>query len=334
MKETFATSRQMNFEDLPNAISSQASGSGATRSASPDGPTTSPSGPAHVPANLSPRQAKELGLLTSGTYGRPGSGSLTSVALTSSLGSKLRARTASLGSTLYVLTWREAVTPAGRPFSRLVASAPRTSVQDFGSWPTPCQQDGPKGGPKGGPNQGTDRLPGAAALATWPTPQASDMTGGGQAKRCFNPDRSKNLNDFAMLASWATPAAAEAGGTPEAFLQRKRNAIEKGASLGVSLTSLSLQTQLATWATPTGRDGRDGRDGRASEATMARNARPLNEQAVQFVDSGQMPTGFPAATGSTGQLNPAHSRWLMGLPREWDDCGVTAMQSMPKRRKK
>ena len=33
-------------------------------------------------------------------------------------------------------------------------------------WPTPCQQDGPNGGP----NQGTDRLPGMAPLAGWPTP--------------------------------------------------------------------------------------------------------------------------------------------------------------------
>lgn len=42
---------------------------------------------------------------------------------------------------------------------------------------------------------------------------------------------------------------------------------------------------------------------------------------------GQVLTGSPAGTASSGQLNPAHSGWLMGYPAVWDDCGVTAMPS-------
>lgn len=295
---------------------------------SQDGPTTDRYGrdPAH--ANLSARQAKEKGLLTTGTYGPLGTGSSDSAGLTSSLGSRLRARTALLGSTLFRLTWRVRVTPAGRSYSQLVASARRICENEFGLWPTPCAQDGPKGGP----SQGIDRLPGAAALASWPTPmagtpaqngnneagnndssrktvslcswptpQVTDSLGGGSETAIqlrLNGQRRKSgalvgpkLRDTALLASWATPAAQEPGGTPEQFLDRKEK-----HPCGQSITALSMQVQLA--------------------------------------DTGQVPNGSIAETGNGGQLSPAHSRWLMGLPHVWDACGVTAMQSLLKRRRK
>ena len=203
------------------------------------------------------------------------------------------------------------------------------------TWPTPQTHDaqGPKteeavAAQRAAKRGGCSNLNETARLATWPTCRATDGDKGvrtddgakTERDRCAGV-RGMDLQSTAALASWATPAAHEAGGTPEQFLARKEAARAKGAELGVSLTSLSLQAQLTSWATPTTRDWRDGR---ASEATMARNARPLNEQEVQLAASGPTPNGSPAATGSSGQLNPAHSRWLQACPSAWDDCAPHA----------
>lgn len=328
-------SRRAILRDLPSATSSPVSAYGPTLCGSPAGPTAAPCGLALVPANLSPRQAKELGLLTSGTFGPPGTGSSSSVALTLSLANKLRTVTERLGSTLYRVTWKELNTPSGRLIYRLAASVPRTSGNGSGSSqeasarptptvssgdytynqgnhesrslklpgaaklavsarPTPCSQDGPKGGP----GQGIDLLPGAAALTASP---------------------------------WATPAAQEPGGTPEQFLARKRKAKENGASLGISLTALSLQAQLAESprATPTSRDHKDGA---CDLVNVPVNA--LLGRQVRLTDSGPTQNGYPAETEKPGQLNPAFSRWLMALPKEWDDCAPTEMPSSRKSRRK
>ena len=132
---------QATCEASPSAISSPALESGATPFGLPDGATIDLFGLAPVRANLSPRQAKELGLMTSGTSGRRSTISSRSARLQSSLESRLRAKTQGLGSTLYKMTWKNWVLPSGRSRSRLRASVLRTSGTAPTGWPTPAARD-------------------------------------------------------------------------------------------------------------------------------------------------------------------------------------------------
>src|SRR6185369_17776019 len=54
-------------------------------------------------------------------------------------------------------------------------------------------------------------------------------------------------------SSWGTPLTNHANGTPEKFLQRKRDSMARGSqSMGVCLSDLNMQVQawLGSWPTP------------------------------------------------------------------------------------
>lgn len=132
----------MTSPDSISAISSPGAADGRLPCAAQDGPTIAQHGQHHAPASLSARQAKVLGLLTSGTYGPPHIGLSASAALSWSLASNLAALTRTTGSTLYKLTWKPWAMPSGRLRFRLRASARRTGEIALIGWPTPIASNG------------------------------------------------------------------------------------------------------------------------------------------------------------------------------------------------
>ena len=142
--------------------------------------------------------------------------------------------------------------------------------------------------------------------------------------------------------SWPTPRKSDQAqglaGNRAQINERGRVIRESGEDFGMALCDV---VKLASWPTPNTPSG-----GPNTESTETHTGGRDLEGAVQLAGSkgdlmlpsqasltatGAMPSGSGAATGSTGQLNPAHSRWLMGLPPAWDACAVTATHSMRSR---
>jgi hypothetical protein len=141
-----------------------------------------------------------------------------------------------------------------------------------------------------------------------------------------------NLRDQVMLAAWLTPTAPCGGRSVDPSKMSATGVTLDGRKHTVSLEHVA---RFASWPTPVANDELGSQycyGPKKPDGTRARFLK-LPGAADSAAWASPAPIGSRVGTANRGQLNPAHSRWLMGFPPVWDACAVMAMPSSRKSRK-
>lgn len=173
---------------------------------------------------------------------------------------------------------------------------------------------------------------------------------------------SERPTDDSGFIGWPTPVAQPANGSPERFLERKRESVERtGRSMGIVLSDLAMVSEFALrgWQTPKAHDGewseprtsgrpiekathlqtqaqhtlrgwvipraRDHKNNGVSIARAAKGVADSLDLQCKLVCQNGMDQPSPLSArmdGGAYRLNPRHSLWLQGFPSEWENFAV------------
>ena len=208
-----------------------------------------------------------------------------------------------------------------------------TSQSELSAWATPAERDYRTANLKtfaerGGGIKGEQLSNQVKHLAGWasptcPAPHDSENSAGKARPR---QGYGQDLAIQAEMAGWVSLTSTDSrrGGEPS-----------RPQDTGLPLTQQVVD--LASWPTPDAHPdmpnsstnrGKDYGGDRPRQTVQGLGNVAMLSGPVRLTASGEMLTGSDAAMENSGQLNPAHSRWLMGVPPDWDGFACTAMLSV------